>query len=207
MSYSTGAEVNILRRFLDARRGSSPDVTGRPRRASRDNDVLRYFNPFRYLMWLLLKKMELTAVSPCGDVGPGGRCLAERWGGAEYPSDDLSTCKLMLVATAGDGSVIGCCGFKRGTDEAKDAAEGEVFSVWRLSVSPKVRGKGLGRTLMEHGEGWARQRGCKKVLLYTGSPLCENYRNSRSRPRATDFLGRDEPFGLSSTRVEVVSSK
>lgn len=148
----------------------------------------RYFNPLRYLMWLLLKKMELTAISPCGDVGPGGRCLVKRWGGAEYPGDDLSAHKLMLVATAGEGGpVIGCCGFKRGTDEAKDAADGDVFSVWRLSVSAKARGRGLGRTLMERGEGWARQRGCKKVLLYTGNPVASRFYQKLAYTKTSAF--------------------
>jgi len=137
-------------------------------------------NPFlKCAMSILLKKMEVQALGKRGDVGPEGRNLAKRWGGAEYPCSDLSSCKLMLVAVDKDrNAVVGCCGVKRGTDEQKDVEDPEktdVFSVWRLSVSEDARGEGLGRKLMDHVEEWARLRGGKKMQLYTGNPAASKF--------------------------------
>mmetsp|Transcript_23082 Transcript_23082/g.38195 ORF Transcript_23082/g.38195 Transcript_23082/m.38195 type:complete len:194 (+) Transcript_23082:162-743(+) len=141
--------------------------------------VMNPLNPMRYVLFLLLKKMELEARSPWGDVGPGGQNLAKTWGGATYPSEDLSSCKLMLVAVnTASSAVIGCCGVRRGIDEQKDVldkAETDVFTIWRLAVSKTARGCGLGRKLMQHAEEWAVQRGASKMLLYTGNPAASKF--------------------------------
>jgi ribosomal protein S18 acetylase RimI-like enzyme len=133
------------------------------------------------LMCVLIKKMELQAISPWGDVGPEGKNLAIKWGGAEYPTEDASRdCKIMLVAVdkSQNDLIVGCCGVKRGTDENKDFADAgttDVFSIWRLSVSEKARGGGLGRRLMKACEEWAREHGGKKMVLYTGNPAASKF--------------------------------
>ena len=134
--------------------------------------------PKKLCMCLLLKQMEVSAFGKRGDVGPNGKNLAGHWGGVQ--ADDLSSCKLMLVAvdTRNNDAVVGCCGVTRGTDEKKDVvdkAETDVFSIWRLSVSAEARGRGLGRRLMNACEEAARLRGGKKMELYTGNPAASKF--------------------------------
>ena len=144
-----------------------------------------------------MKLVEWQALGSNGDIGPNGGNLYATWGGAEYPSRDRgASCRLMLVALDGE-EVIGCCGVKRGTDErenVRDATATDVFSVWRLSVSEKVRGGGVGRRLMTACEIWAKEQGGTKMMLYTGNPAASRfylklgYTNTRFALHEKDFV-------------------
>jgi GNAT superfamily N-acetyltransferase len=62
-----------------------------------------------------------------------------------------------------DGEAVGCGGFKRldsGTAEIK-----------RMFVSPSARGRGIGRRILEHLEGGARDAGYASIRLDTGDRL------------------------------------
>lgn len=127
-----------------------------------------------------MKEYEERAFAKDGDVGPDGCNLIERWGGDESIS---SGCKCMIVAisnrdSSGDDTVLGCCGVKRGIDEATDIPDKDatdIFSIWRLSVSEDARGMGLGRLLMEKAEAYAVENGGKKMILYTGNPAASSF--------------------------------
>jgi ribosomal protein S18 acetylase RimI-like enzyme len=41
----------------------------------------------------------------------------------------------------------------------------DAVHLWGMWVAPEARGRGLGRALVEHVVGWARERGAAAVLL------------------------------------------
>ena len=58
-----------------------------------------------------------------------------------------------------DGRVAGCVG-------ASDEGEGTV-ELHRLYIDPAVRGQGYGRRLARHVVAWARERGARRVVLWS----------------------------------------
>ena len=182
---------------------SSPNVTIRSIEPSDAPEVAKIWreglsqtyqsicNPlWKLVMFILIKQMEMKAMGKKGDVGPDGCNLVERWGGTEYPSEDSSGCKLMIVAIDNNNkSVVGFCGVKRGTDETKDTEDKDItdFSIWRLSVSKKARGMGLGKLLMTKTEEWAKENGGKKMILFTGNPAASKFYVKIGYDKASSF--------------------
>ena len=81
------------------------------------------------------------------------------------------------------GEAVGCCALKR--------HEGDWAELKRMWVSPRVRGLGLGRRLLGHMEGLARQDGVARLRLDTNEHLVEAiamYRSSgyEDIPRYTE---------------------
>ena len=114
-----------------------------------------------------MKKDMHQALSADGDVGPDGANLTKTYNG-----DD----RCMMVATVGDPpQVVGCCAVKRGMDSTKIEAESSIGSIWRMSVDPSARGKGIATKLMTACESWARQNGCKSMGLWTVNPVAANF--------------------------------
>lgn len=66
---------------------------------------------------------------------------------------------LFAVARDGDGAVVGCGAV------VLHAGHGEVK---RMFVSPRARGQGLAKALLQRLESEARARGCAALMLETG---------------------------------------
>jgi len=71
-----------------------------------------------------------------------------------------------VVEQVASGAVIGCVGLKAGYPKEDDDS---VTSIWRLSVSKQHRGKMLAHLLMDAAESFARDMGCKRVMLRCGN--------------------------------------
>lgn len=87
-----------------------------------------------------------------------------------------------VVAYLG-GEAVGCCGLR--------TLSPEVAEVKRMWVDPQTRGLGLGRRLLDHMEGLARESGARAVRLDTNEHLTEAitmYRSAgyRDIPRYTE---------------------
>lgn len=120
------------------------------------------------LMRPAIARLERSATSAEGDVGPDGANLPAHW----YRRDGRE----MLVATIGP-DVVGCCGVIRGTDEKMPAppAGCDACSVWRVSVTEKARRLGVGTALMRAAEDWARAHGASRMQLVTGNPVAATF--------------------------------
>jgi DNA-binding MarR family transcriptional regulator/GNAT superfamily N-acetyltransferase len=71
---------------------------------------------------------------------------------------------------------------------------GEVSDIKRMWIAESARGLGLGRRLLEHLEGVARERGSKRARLETGDVLGEAIALYRSAGYAEVEPFNDEPF-------------
>ena len=70
--------------------------------------------------------------------------------------------------------------------------EGEVWDIGRLMVAPDLRGRGLGRWLLEHAE-QAAPPGATRVSLFTGARSAENLRMYRRAGYRREHEQPDEP--------------
>ena len=84
------------------------------------------------------------------------------------------------------GEPIGCGAVKH--------HRGEVTDVKRMWLAESARGLGLGRRLLEHLEGLARDHGAREVRLETGDVLPEAIALYRSACYAEVAPFNDEPF-------------
>jgi DNA-binding MarR family transcriptional regulator len=84
------------------------------------------------------------------------------------------------------GEPIGCGGVKH--------HPGDVTDIKRMWIAESARGLGLGRRLLEHLEGLARERGSREVRLETGDVLTEAIALYRSAGYAEVEPFNDEPF-------------
>jgi ribosomal protein S18 acetylase RimI-like enzyme len=66
-----------------------------------------------------------------------------------------------LVASI-DGAAVGLMTIHPDTDYFTGHPRAHVD---HLAVAAEAEGKGVGRTLLEHAEQWARERGCREVVL------------------------------------------
>lgn len=71
----------------------------------------------------------------------------------------------MFVVAHSDGHAVACGGVK-----SVDETTGEIKRMW---VHPDMRGAGIGRRMLEHLEGCAKQLGHERVVLDTNSTLLE----------------------------------
>ena len=56
------------------------------------------------------------------------------------------------------------------------ADEGDALLIVNIAVAPEAQGQGLGRALVAHAEGLARELGRGRVRLYTNKMFAENIR-------------------------------
>jgi DNA-binding MarR family transcriptional regulator/GNAT superfamily N-acetyltransferase len=84
------------------------------------------------------------------------------------------------------GEPIGCGGVKH--------HPGQVTDIKRMWIAESARGLGLGRRLLEHLEGIAREHGSREVRLETGDVLGEAIALYRSAGYAEVAPFNDEPF-------------
>jgi DNA-binding MarR family transcriptional regulator/ribosomal protein S18 acetylase RimI-like enzyme len=84
------------------------------------------------------------------------------------------------------GQPIGCGAVKHHA--------GEVTDIKRMWIAESARGLGLGRRLLEHLEGLARERGSREVRLETGDVLTEAIALYRSAGYEEVEPFNDEPF-------------
>lgn len=97
--------------------------------------------------------------------------LAERDANRFDPGEALPTADEMrppsgaFVVAYLRGKAIGCCGLH--------LHEGGIAEVKRMWVDPETRGLGLGRRLLEHIEGLARENGVARLRLDTNEHLVE----------------------------------
>ena len=82
---------------------------------------------------------------------------------------------------------IGCGGVKHHPG-------GDVTDIKRMWIAESARGLGLGRRLLEHLEGLARERGSREVRLETGDVLTEAIALYRSAGYEEVEPFNDEPF-------------
>lgn len=92
------------------------------------------------------------------------------------------------------GRAVGCCGLRLHAAEVSGDTTGEMAEVKRMWVDRTARGLGLGRRLLEHVEGLAREYGVRRLCLDTNEHLTEAITMYRSAgyediPRYTN-----EPF-------------
>jgi DNA-binding MarR family transcriptional regulator len=85
------------------------------------------------------------------------------------------------------GDPIGCGGVKHLPWE-------DVTDIKRMWIAESARGLGLGRRLLEHLEGLARERGSRQVRLETGDVLTEAIALYRSAGYVEVEPFNDEPF-------------
>ena len=71
---------------------------------------------------------------------------------------------------------------------------GEVSDIKRMWIAESARGLGLGRRLLDHLEGLAREHGSKEARLETGDVLGEAIALYRSAGYAEVAPFNDEPF-------------
>jgi DNA-binding MarR family transcriptional regulator/GNAT superfamily N-acetyltransferase len=84
------------------------------------------------------------------------------------------------------GEPIGCGGVKH--------HPGDVTDIKRMWIAESARGLGLGRRLLAHLEGLARERGSREVRLETGDVLTEAIALYRSAGYVEVAPFNDEPF-------------
>jgi DNA-binding MarR family transcriptional regulator/GNAT superfamily N-acetyltransferase len=84
------------------------------------------------------------------------------------------------------GEPIGCGGVKH--------HPGDVTDIKRMWIAESARGLGLGRRLLAHLEGLARERGSREVRLETGDVLTEAIALYRSAGYVEVASFNDEPF-------------
>ena len=85
------------------------------------------------------------------------------------------------------GEPVGCGGLKHHPRE-------DVSDVKRMWIAESARGLGLGRRLLEHLEGLAREHGSREVRLETGDVLTEAIALYRSAGYAEVEPFNEEPF-------------
>ena len=90
--------------------------------------------------------------------------------GVESPDDGLvAPLGTFLVATEDGGEVVGCVGLRlRGPGVPADAAE-----IKRMWTAPAVRGRGVGRLLLDEVVRRAREAGSARLVLDSRADLIE----------------------------------
>ena len=148
---------------------------------------------FRPIWKIFFHIMACNAVASNGDVGPNGQNLFSHW-----CEDKENRCLLVgekkcLGTNAEECKIVGCIAVIRGTDsrvEAKFTEEQSTFfSVWKMSVAEECRRHGIGSKLLEAGEKWAADNGCKKMKIVTANPIASQfYQNQGYKPIDSNIL-------------------
>lgn len=89
---------------------------------------------------------------------------------ADYASLISSSCVYILSpasAPSTSSTVLGCISLELG-------AKSDALEINNLAVSPTAQGKGYGKLLMKFAEDVAKEKGVKKLELYTNVKMVEN---------------------------------
>ncbi len=130
------------------------------------------FVVLKTVMGHFLEQYGENAMKPEGDVGPEGRNLVDAW----MNQNDRIMLVAMDASTEVDSLVIvGCIGVKVGKDMTKQEPGSTVASVWRMSVEEMFRRQGIGLSLMHAAEEWARNQGCKTMVLETTNKIAAQF--------------------------------
>ena len=133
---------------------------------------------FRPIWRLFFHIMALNAIKANGDVGPNGQNLLSYW-----CADSNNRCLLVGEQNYSGTeekkrNIVGCIAVIRGTDTRSNAVVNNketTFSVWKMSVADEYRRHGIGRILLDTGEDWARNNGCKKMKMVTANPIASKF--------------------------------
>ncbi|KAG9584142.1 hypothetical protein KCU86_g13215, partial [Aureobasidium melanogenum] len=79
----------------------------------------------------------------------------------------LSASSPPTASASASSSILGCISLNLNTI-------GEALEINNLAVSPSAQGKGYGKLLMKFAEGIAKEKGVKKLELYTNVKMVEN---------------------------------
>ena len=113
-----------------------------------------------------------------GDVGTNGQNLFNHWCADKGNRCLLVAQRKCFDANLEESGIVGCIAVIRGTDskvEANTSEEKSTFSVWKMSVAEECRRQGIGRKLLEAGEKWAADNGCKKMKIVTANPIASQF--------------------------------
>ncbi|KAH0277017.1 hypothetical protein KCU91_g3476, partial [Aureobasidium melanogenum] len=93
---------------------------------------------------------------------------------ADYAALVKSSCLYVLSASSpnsasasASSAILGCISLELDTT-------GEALEINNLAVSPTAQGKGYGKLLMKFAEDVAKEKGAKKLELYTNVKMVEN---------------------------------
>lgn len=126
--------------------------------------------PFRSIAANHMVEYAKHATSEEGDVGPNGSNLMKYWGNKK------DRCMLVAVLLDDPETVVGSVAVKKGMEYADEEPESTIGSIWRMSVSPNVRRKGLGQKLMQSAESIAKNEySCASLGLWTGNPVAAQF--------------------------------
>ena len=146
----------------------------------------------RHLISRMMDQLETKALSEEGHMGPNGRNLCKFWTGrpdrqffvakttrrqAKPQDEDNKHDEQQQSEGLGGDIVVGCIGVKRGIYEDRVELDSLSASVWNVSVHKGFRRLGVGTTLMEHAENWAKdkEQGCTRMHLFTGNPRAREF--------------------------------
>ncbi|MBF0135887.1 MAG: GNAT family N-acetyltransferase [Magnetococcus sp. DMHC-1] len=90
----------------------------------------------------------------------------------------------LFLATAPDGSAVGCVGIRR--------FKPGIAVMKRLFVRPEWRRQGVGRHLVTRANDWARQAGYQRMHLETADTMVE----ARALYRTMGFQDLPPPMGI-----------
>lgn len=119
----------------------------------------------RYFYRHALNSMGKQATAPGGGMDVEG--IWKEWGEAETRGID----KVMFVAVL-DGEVVGLCGVARGLTGTGVVSERDIdtppntFSLWRVSVAPEARNRGIAEKLVYAAEDYARSKVVRAIFDY-----------------------------------------
>ena len=158
-----------------------------------DQTVNSKWWPTRPIWKFFFNRMAEYAVEESGDVGPNGQNLSNHW------CDDTGN-RCMLVAEMTlecentlNSRIVGCIAVVRGTNSnnnIKVENTETTFSVWKMSVSEEYRRMGIGKKLLDAGEKWAKNNGCKNMRMITANPIASTfYQNQGYELLPTNMFG------------------
>ena len=90
-----------------------------------------------------------------------------RAGGDGYPYR-LPQGRLWVMRSDEDGDVVGSV--------AAEVVEGGTAELHRLYLDAGLRGKGLGRALLETAMAWSRDQGCARAVLWSDTRFTDSHR-------------------------------
>jgi ribosomal protein S18 acetylase RimI-like enzyme len=123
----------------------------------------------RPIMRYKMEEYGNNSLSETGDMGPKGCKLLEAWSRND---------RAMLVACSADDSsqIVGVVGVKKGASHDQDEPDSTIASIWKMSVHPSVRRRGLGHVLMLAAEDYARDTlQCTTLALITANPIAGKF--------------------------------
>lgn len=151
--------------------------------------------PMRSKMLQGMEEYGANAMREDGDVGPNGCKLMEFWG--------KEGCVMLVVCLPENpNEVVGAVGVKQGLTYDNVEPDSKEASIWRMSVSSKVRRRGLGRALMKAADEYAQAKfGCTKMGLLTANDIAAKFYTEKVGFQVVPQT--DEPKDLSDPRSKI----